>query len=1765
MPTRRRPLASRWRLLPLIGLGFAVLLLALPALASASTYVVNSLGDSYSPFGCEDELECTLRTAIVKANANEGEDTIEFEVEGTIEVEPEPLPAITDPVTIDAETLPAYSGVPLVEIDGTNAEAEGATEGLALLGGSGGSWILGLAIGGFQGGVRVAGQSPSHLCGSYLGVELDGTTALPNFNGVETDGVGAKIGADCFGFGGNLISGNSAYGVVDFGESTTIARNRIGVDATGAPLPNGPSGGVGAGVLVSQFAKSPTIGGVDGGEGGPPGNEIADNNGYGVLIEEGGANAAVRTNSIHGNSVGAIEILTGPETPAPVLSFASLQVETATAFGELQGEPNEEYEVDFYAGPSCYPSGAGEGREYIGTEFVNTDASGEATILDEELDEPSAGYEYFTATATAVETGATSVISQCWDQPPGVAVGTVPNGISSSSEGTFEFIGLDANGSVAGFECRIDGGPFETCSSPQTYTDLADGSHHFELRAIDQVGTVQPEPFTYTWTVDTTYPVESYELTPANPTNQASGEFRFSTSDEGGSGVRKVECSLDGSELAPCTSPVNVGPLVDGEHEFQVWATDWAGHTSFDPYSWTVDTSAPTVEIESEPPSLTSSGEATFTFSGDDGEGTGVSGFECSLDGEPFATCSSPKTYTGLGDGQHSFEVKAVDAAGNASDPASYSWSVDATPPTIEIQSTPPDPTSQQFGTFEFSATDSGSGIAKTECRFDGTPLTNCSSPDSISPLADGPHVFEVKATDNAGNSRSETYDWTVDSTAPETSIGSKPNDPSGSGDASFEFSGNDGDGTGVSGFECRIDSGQFAECNSPKAFSGLPDGPHTFEVRAFDGAGNRDETPAAYTWTVDTSAPTVAIESEPPSVSGSLEATFSFGGDDGDGSGVSRFECSLDSAAFSPCTSPKTYTGLADGSHNFEVKSIDDVDNASDPASYDWTVDATAPDTSIDSQPSNPSSSTGPSFEFSGTDPGGTGVSGFECRLDSEPFGECNSPNVLSGLADGSHTFEVRAFDGAGNRDATPAAYTWTVDTSAPTVTIQSEPPSVSASREATFTFGGEDGDGSGVARFECSIDGAAFSTCSSPKTYTGLADGSHNFEVKSIDGVGNTSDPASYDWTVDATAPETSIDAKPANPSSSTGPSFGFSGTDPGGSGVAGFECRLDSEAFAECTSPKALSGLADGSHTFEVRSFDTAGNRDASPAAYTWTVESATPAAPQLTGTTPASPATDTTPVIKGTAPAGTAVTLYASGNCSGEPVATGATPAQFEAGIEVTVAANAVTQFSATATSPAEVTSSCSSPLSYREDSTTPDTTIDSKPANPSGSNAPSFTFSGTDPGGSGVAGFECRLDAGAFAACTSPKALSGLADGSHTFEVRSFDGAGNKDATPAAYTWTVDTSGPGATIESEPPSLTNSGEATFTFSGEGGADNFECSLDGERFEACSSPQTYTDLADGPHGFEVEAIDGVGNTGAPAAYSWTVDSTPPTTAIESQPAPSSGSETASFTFSGGDPGGSGVSHFECSLDGGAFAPCTSPQEYTGLAPGSHSFEVRAVDDAGNADAPSTYTWTVASSSASVQLSSSAPVQSGSPPTETGPAPSNGESVAVAPEGGKVFVQRPGQKKPTELREGETIPVGSLVDATNGRVLLTSVNAAGEAQSAYFFGGKFLVTQHEGSGLVILKLRGSLICAGASASGALATASAKAGRRLWGSGHGNFRTEGSSGSATVRGTIWLTEDRCDGSTFFRVRRGIVSVRDFTKEKTISLPAGNTYLAGP
>jgi hypothetical protein len=133
------------------------------------------------------------------------------------------------------------------------------------------------------------------------------------------------------------------------------------------------------------------------------------------------------------------------------------------------------------------------------------------------------------------------------------------------------------------------------------------------------------------------------------------------------------------------------------------------------------------------------------------------------------------------------------------------------------------------------------------------------------------------------------------------------------------------------------------------------------------------------------------------------------------------------------------TYTGLAEGPHTFSVTATDqapfsNVDRS--PATREFSVDLTPPDTTIDSGPSGLIATDEATFAFSGSPAGDTAK--VQCRIDSGPFTDCADPVTFQGLAEGPHTVEFRAQDAAGNQDPTPATRSFTVDTTAPKLRLR-------------------------------------------------------------------------------------------------------------------------------------------------------------------------------------------------------------------------------------------------------------------------------------------------------------------------------------------------------------------------------------------------------------------------------------------------------------------------------------------------------------------------------------------------------------------------------------------------------------------------------------------------------------------------------------------------------------------------------------------------------
>jgi hypothetical protein len=1059
-------------------------------------------------------------------------------------------------------------------------------------------------------------------------------------------------------------------------------------------------------------------------------------------------------------------------------------------------------------------------------------------------------------------------------------------------------------------------------------------------------------------------------------------------------------------------------------------------------FSWTVDTVSPTTTIDSvndgSENQITTGGNsssniAIVTFSGTDtggseGQGVGISHFECSIDGGRFTNCSTPLELSGLIDGAHTIEIRSSDNVGNKDpSPASFIWTIDTIEPNTSITSaidgnrikvTEGGNTSSTSMTFAFLGSDRGSGVDHFECSIDGPEFAMCASPLIYNNFADGPHSFQVRAQDNVVNLDSSPafFNWTVDTSPPDTSIDSVVDSnrnalTNGSNTRSnsitFTFSGIDAGNAGVKRFECSIDNSDYVTCTSPFGFPNLlSDGSHTFKVRAEDNSGNKDASEEIFTWTVDTTPPPANINSafdgnndtvSNGSNTTSTSLTFTLSGTD-IGVGLDHFECSLDGASFALCNSPVQFQNLSDGSHTLEVRSEDKVGNEGPtPTAFIWTVNTTPPNTTINSvtdgnnnvvsNNSNTRSNT-LTITFSATEVV-TNVDHFECSIDQEEFVTCTSPMTFPNLLnDGSHTFKVRAEDNSGHEDITPATYSWTVDTVAPTVTITSATDSNrhiisldggTSSTSMTFTFSGSD-TGVGLDGFECSIDGGTFGACTSPAQFDNLVSGIHTLDVRAVDLVGNQgASPASFRWSVDATPPDATINtatdgnnnsvANGGN-SSSTSMTFTFSGSDIG-VGLDRFECSIDGSSFSTCDTPLQFTSLSLGAHTLEVRAVDKVGNVAETPTVFLWTVITPPPAPAPEPQPQPQAAPSDTQNV---TSPPSIANNQTVIENQTAQQPASGEAP-NTEIVSSLDGAGNAV-----------------------NNDGLTPSSSI-------------TFVLSASIGGmaATDINNFECSLDGSSFTTCTTPAQYSGLSDGAHILEVISLDNSGNRDLSPASFTWTVDTVPPDTIIDSAKDgnnstltdgSSTEFTSITFTFSGtdtsieeaeEVGIDHFECSLDGSAFSTCTSPVQYDNISNGTHIVEIRTVDNAGNEDpSPSSFAWivntvqqqddnaadnltTTDTTPTNNADTVITSITDGSNTVignetttpatSIKFEFSTINIDAVDHFECSMDDSEFVPCISPFIFPILPQGDHIFKVRFVDVNGNMDeSPATFVWEI-----------------------------------------------------------------------------------------------------------------------------------------------------------------------------------------------------------
>ncbi len=733
---------------------------------------------------------------------------------------------------------------------------------------------------------------------------------------------------------------------------------------------------------------------------------------------------------------------------------------------------------------------------------------------------------------------------------------------------------LQINGDAAAPDCNGGAGP-EGIYTARAKNNLGDWTEGLDWCAA--------------WTAASDPPETTITSGPRTYTASDSARFEFESSEVDST----FECTVDGQPL-PCnenneegengtTGSVSKTDLSGGGHHFEVAATDQAGDTDPTPaeHDWTVID----ITITSAPDELSGSNSATFVFE----SSVEGAGFECKLfhngiDYSRWEECNSGTiTYPNLSDGfnagQHTFQVRpSIDGNDSAQVMATHNWTV------IDTLITSVPSTDSTDATFEFVSNVSGS---KLQCKLDDGAWGACNGGTiSYTDLNAGEeHNFSVRATGPGGDVPDETpstHDWTIQS----VTITDGPSSRTTSHTATFEFT------SPVAGatFECKLDSGNWGVCSSPKAETGLSIGEHTFSVRRTGSVGADTKNWEVYT-------PNTTIRKKPSNTT--LDATFKFASDAPD----SKYQCKLDGGAWEACNGRTiTYVDLSvDAGHRFEVRAtgVDGDNTDQTPATHDWTIP------SVNLSGPSPSSfgqtnSTDATFEFTSPVAGAT----FKCKLDSGNWSSCSSPKAYTGLSIGEHTFSVEADWSGGELNTTTFDRTWTIN---PEVTITNDPPGSTTFTDATFEFTSNVAG----ATFKCTLDGSAAEDCNSGSiTYTDLSvDGEkHSFSVEAIGPGGSPTSTTGHSWFV-LSEINTWISASPRTGTTSRDATFEYGGD------VTNmqFECKLDGGAWedagGDCSSrTKTYTGLSTGEHTFSVRAIETGGGApDSSPATYEWCINS------------------------------------------------------------------------------------------------------------------------------------------------------------------------------------------------------------------------------------------------------------------------------------------------------------------------------------------------------------------------------------------------------------------------------------------------------------------------------------------------------------------------------------------------------------------------------
>jgi hypothetical protein len=433
--------------------------------------------------------------------------------------------------------------------------------------------------------------------------------------------------------------------------------------------------------------------------------------------------------------------------------------------------------------------------------------------------------------------------------PPDTTLTAAPPAVLTATETTFDFESPDSD--AIGFECALDAAPFARCVPPVRAADLTDGPHRFAVRAFDALGLTDATPALAEFAVQVTPPETRVVSAPPARIGVPEAHFAFEPV-----GARFV-CTLDAEAPRDCEAMYDLAGLPEGPHRLEVAAHDGAGHADPTPevVAFTVDLTAPVVLDLLGPGSPTSAAAFEATFRAEDRPDAAavVPTTLCALDAAAPVPCASPWAFAEVGEGEHTLSVAAEDDVGHVSEPETWVFVVDRTPPRTVVDAAPAPRSRETAGAVTF-VMEPG---ARATCRLDDAPPEDCNEALFFADLADGEHTVELWQTDIAGNLEDPpvVVRFIVDTTPPAPRFAPDPPPLVLTPDAEIGFEATGDAWDAEITFTCAVDAEPPAPCASPTMLAGLAEGLHHINVTAADDLGN-------------TSAPITAgfeVDAQPP------------------------------------------------------------------------------------------------------------------------------------------------------------------------------------------------------------------------------------------------------------------------------------------------------------------------------------------------------------------------------------------------------------------------------------------------------------------------------------------------------------------------------------------------------------------------------------------------------------------------------------------------------------------------------------------------------------------------------------------------------------------------------------------------------------------------------------------------------------------------------------------------------------------------------------